>query len=83
MKLEKIEDFDRRFCQAYIEFNKWISKTPKKIKLHTAESTTAVQPPDEACTSAKPAGASQLLERVKVIDKNRGQNDVDVKMSCV
>ena len=35
-------------------------KKKKNEVLHTAESTTAVQPPDEACTSAKPAGASQL-----------------------
>jgi hypothetical protein len=38
-------------------------KGKKTYEVRTAESTTAVQPPLDACASAKPGGASQLLAK--------------------
>jgi len=38
-----------------------MGKGKKTYEVRTAESTTAVQPPLDACASAKPGGASQLL----------------------
>jgi hypothetical protein len=40
-----------------------MGKEKKTYEVRTAESTTAVQPPLDACASAKPGGASQLLAK--------------------